>query len=61
MSVERQGGRREADATRRRILDAAKSEFAALGYAGARVDAIAQDAKVNKRMIYHYFDRQRGL
>ena len=61
MSVERQGGRREADATRRRILDAAKSEFAALGYAGARVDAIAQAAKANKRMIYHYFDSKRGL
>nr|WP_018387582.1 TetR family transcriptional regulator [Ancylobacter sp. FA202] len=52
---------READATRRRILDAAKAEFARLGLAGARVDAIALRAKANKRMIYHYFGSKEGL
>ncbi|MFO1475159.1 MAG: TetR family transcriptional regulator [Verrucomicrobiota bacterium] len=38
-----------------RILDAALREFAAKGFAGARVDAIARRARINKRMLYHYF------
>ncbi len=46
---------RDADATRARILEAAKKEFAKLGLGGARVDVIAMRAKANKRMIYHYF------
>jgi AcrR family transcriptional regulator len=46
---------RDADATRQRILKAAKAEFAKLGLGGARVDTIADRAKANKRMIYHYF------
>ena len=46
---------RDADATKARILVAARAEFARLGLAGARVDAIAARAKANKRMIYHYF------
>ena len=48
-------------ATRRRILDAARTEFAAHGYAGARVDAIAQRAGSNKRMLYAYFGDKRSL
>ena len=46
---------RDADATKARILAAAKSEFARAGLAGARVDEIAEKADANKRMIYHYF------
>ena len=46
---------RDADRTRRRILAAAIDEFAASGYAGARIDRIAARADVNKRMIYHHF------
>ncbi len=46
---------RDADATRARILDAARTEFARLGLGGARVDEIAKRARANKRMIYHYF------
>jgi len=52
---------RDPDATRARILDAAKTEFAAVGFAGARVDAIAAAAGINKRMLYHYFGDKRGL
>ena len=52
---------RDADATRQRILKAAKAEFARLGLGGARVDAIAERAKANKRMIYHYFGDKEGL
>jgi AcrR family transcriptional regulator len=47
--------------TRSRILAAALHEFAAHGFAGARVDEVAQRAKVNKRMLYHYFSDKDGL
>lgn len=52
---------RDADRTRRRILAAAIDEFAANGYAGARIDRIAARAEVNKRMIYHHFGGKRVL
>ena len=53
--------KRNADATRTRILAAAKKEFARLGLGGARVDEIADRAKTNKRMIYHYFGGKEEL
>src|ERR1700683_3750620 len=46
---------RDAQATRRRLLDAAYAEFARYGIAGARVDRIAAAADSNKAQIYHYF------
>lgn len=52
---------RDPAGTRARILDAAKTEFAAHGYAGARIDRIATAADVNKRMLYHYFGAKRDL
>lgn len=53
--------KRNPDETRARILAAAKAEFAERGLAGARVDGIAQRAKANKRMIYHYFGSKEML
>jgi AcrR family transcriptional regulator len=51
---------RNPERTRERILSAALKEFAAKGFAGARVDAIARRAAINKRMLYHYFgDKER--
>src|ERR1039458_1060586 len=47
--------------TRERILSAALQEFAANGFAGARVDAIARRAAINKRMLYHYFGDKEHL
>src|SRR5277367_2789345 len=47
--------------TRERILSAALKEFAAKGYAGARVDIIARRAAINKRMLYHYFGNKEKL
>ena len=52
---------RNPNETRARILAAAKTEFAEKGLAGARVDGIAQLAKANKRMIYHYFGLKEEL
>ena len=47
--------------TRERILAAALKEFAAKGFAGARVDVIARRAAINKRMLYHYFGNKEKL
>jgi AcrR family transcriptional regulator len=45
----------DAEATRQRLIEAARAEFAAHGIAGARVDRIAAAAEANKAQIYHYF------
>src|SRR5215475_13241142 len=50
-----------ASDTRSRILDAALSEFASHGLAGARTDRIAQAAGVNKALLYYYFDSKENL
>jgi TetR/AcrR family transcriptional regulator len=50
-----------ATETRGRILDAALSEFAAHGLAGARTDRIANAAGVNKALLYYYFDSKENL
>jgi TetR/AcrR family transcriptional regulator len=52
---------RNPQRTRERILAAALREFAARGFAGARVDVIARRAPANKRMLYHYFGDKAGL
>jgi TetR/AcrR family transcriptional regulator len=52
---------RNPEQTRRAILDAGRREFAAVGFAGARTDTIAAAAKVNKRMLYHYFGSKERL
>lgn len=53
--------KREPQKTKESILEAASRKFAASGYAGARIDEIAEDSGVNKRMIYHYFGDKHGL
>jgi TetR/AcrR family transcriptional regulator len=50
-----------ADLTRARILEAALSEFAAHGFAGARTDQIAAAAGVNKALLYYYFESKENL
>jgi len=52
---------RNPERSRERILAAALKEFAAKGFAGARVDLIARRAAINKRMLYHYFGNKEGL
>jgi TetR/AcrR family transcriptional regulator len=52
---------RRADATRKAILRAAVREFSAHGLAGARTDAIAESAKVNKALLYYYFKSKNSL
>ena len=52
---------RDPERTRRLILEAAAAEFAAHGYAGARIAAIASRAGVNQQLISYYFDSKEGL
>ena len=47
--------RRDAEATRLRILAVAMEEFGTRGLEGARIDVIARRAKVNKQAIYYHF------
>lgn len=51
----------KAEQTRQRILRAAIHEFSEHGLAGARTDAIAVAAKVNKALLYYYFKSKNGL
>ena len=52
---------RDPARTRASILRAATAEITAKGLNGARVDTIAKRARVNKRMLYHYFGDKQGL
>lgn len=52
---------RDSSATKARLLDAAFTEFATYGIAGARVDRIAEAAGANKRLIYAYFGNKEQL
>ena len=49
------GTRNQPEASRDAILKAAATEFANEGLSGARMDAIARLARVNKALLYYYF------
>ena len=57
----RRGSRRQPEASRDAILQAALAEFAQEGHAGARMDAIAASAHVNKALLYYYFHDKESL
>jgi AcrR family transcriptional regulator len=52
---------RDPEATKAKLLEAARHEFSAKGIAGARVDAIAARAGVNKQLVYYHFGSKDGL
>ncbi|MFJ8749950.1 TetR/AcrR family transcriptional regulator [Streptomyces sp. NPDC102441] len=52
---------RDTQETRRRLLNAARDEFAEHGLEGARVDRIARTAGVNKERIYGHFGSKEQL
>src|SRR5581483_1099358 len=59
-ALPRMGSRGQPEESRAAILRAAAHEFAAHGVAGARTDAIARAARVNKALLYYYFkDKER--
>src|ERR1700721_641953 len=60
-SIPRLGTRGKPEESRSAILQAAVSEFAEHGIAGARTDAIAREAHVNKALLYYYFKDKDAL
>lgn len=52
---------RNSEKTRATILATAERIFAQTGLAGARTDAIAKAAGVNKALLYYYFKSKEGL
>jgi TetR/AcrR family transcriptional regulator len=52
---------RPPGATQRRILEAARAEFAEKGFAGARTESIVRAAGVNPNLLYHYFGSKERL
>jgi TetR/AcrR family transcriptional regulator len=57
----RMGTRGQPEESRAAILQAAAHEFAEHGIAGARTDAIAREARVNKALLYYYFKDKETL
>jgi len=57
--AERSG--RNPERTRQAIIAAATQEFAEFGIGGARIDAIAARAGLNKRLLYYYFGNKDDL
>mgnify|MGYP003296299078 CR=1 FL=1 len=53
--------KKKTEITKKKILMAAETEFAALGLAAARIDSIAKSAGINKQMIYAHFKSKDGL
>jgi len=60
-SKTRLGSRGQPQESRAAILAAAVREFAEHGIAGARTDAIARAAHVNKALLYYYYKDKQGL
>src|SRR5271168_4162918 len=57
----RMGSRGQPEESRAAILRAAAQEFADHGIAGARTEAIAREARVNKALLYYYFKDKETL
>lgn len=51
----------EKQETEKLILEAAKKIFVEKGYTGARMQAIADEAKINKAMLHYYFRSKEAL
>ena len=60
-AVPRGTATRDPRRTSAAVLAAAVKEFSEKGFGGARVNRIAARAKVNKRMLYHYFGGKEAL
>jgi TetR/AcrR family transcriptional regulator len=61
LSKPRLGSRGRPEQSRTAILRAAVQEISREGLAGARIDAIARSARVNKALLYYYFQDKDAL
>lgn len=55
------GWKQDPEKVRANIVAVARSEFAANGLGGTRIDEIAAKTATSKRMIYYYFGDKEGL
>ena len=53
--------KRDAEATKNALLDAAEEVFLEKGYGDTAISAIAKKAGITKSMIHHYFGSKSGL
>ena len=53
--------KRDAQRSRRLILETALKHFAAKGYDGARIDDIVAETKLSKNLLYHYYGSKEAL
>jgi AcrR family transcriptional regulator len=60
-SNQKKGKPRDAERTRKEILASAKSLFASKGLGGTRLDQVAEQAGVDKRLVYYYFKNKETL
>jgi AcrR family transcriptional regulator len=58
-----QRSRREeySEATRAALVDAARANFAKLGYAATPIETVAREARVTRGALYHHFEDKRAL
>jgi AcrR family transcriptional regulator len=62
MSAAAAAGRRPGNVdTKSEIVEAAKRVFAAKGYDGASLRAVAREAEVDPALVHHYFDGKAAL
>ncbi|MFO1519115.1 MAG: TetR/AcrR family transcriptional regulator [bacterium] len=61
MKTKKESIKRDPEKTQAAILQQATRIFARSGFHGTGLNEICQKAKVNKRMIYHYFGNKLGL
>lgn len=59
--VETEPKLRDADRSRLAILEAARAEFSTYGLGASRLERIADEANVNKKLVYYYFKNKDGL
>jgi len=59
--AKRNGRERDPAATREALIDAATELFAERGFDGAKIDAIASRAGVNRAMVSYHFSGKKGL
>jgi AcrR family transcriptional regulator len=57
----RTGRRPGAGGTREKILTAARTQFARHGYEAATIRGIANAARVDPKLVLHYFDTKEGV
>ncbi|QDY71540.1 TetR family transcriptional regulator [Qingshengfaniella alkalisoli] len=60
-ALQRVRKKRDAEGSKKAILEAALIEFSEFGHAGARVDRIAKNAGVSKPLIYDYFGDKEAI